>query len=353
MRYALQEAAKLQDGIAEIVTGRITLSRLVGLYLAKRTPRKVQSEQLSDHRRAELWLRWLGAEKDPHKITLDEWESFTAVRRAGAIDALGCPVAEDERRRVRDRTVEADLIWLKLVLNWGTNWRSESGYLLRENPVRGFELPSEKNVRRPVATQDRFEAIRLVSDRVTMEVRWDGRRRVKRSYLSELLDIVNGTGRRISAVCSLRYDDLRLDAAPHGAIRWRADADKTGRESVVPISRQVRAAVDRILSERPGVGAAFLFPSPTDLGQPISRYLASDWLREAEEKAKVPKQAGGLWHPYRRKWATERKHLPDVDVAAAGGWAELTSLKKAYQQADDATMLRVVLEAGQLREKRA
>jgi len=51
--------------------------------------------------------------------------------------------------------------------------------------------------------------------------------------------------------------------------------------------------------------------------------------------------------------STERKHLPDVDVAAAGGWAELTSLKTAYQQADDATMLRVVLGGGELRERRA
>ena len=62
---------------------------------------------------------------------------------------------------------------------------------------------------------------------------------------------------------------------------------------------------------------------------------------------------GGQWHAYRRKWATERKHMPDVDVAAAGGWAELTSLKKAYQQADEATMLKVVLEGGELREQQA
>jgi len=26
---------------------------------------------------------------------------------------------------------------------------------------------------------------------------------------------------------------------------------------------------------------------------------------------------GGLWHAYRRKWATERKELPLKDVAAA------------------------------------
>ena len=53
---------------------------------------------------------------------------------------------------------------------------------------------------------------------------------------------------------------------------------------------------------------------------------------------------------YRRKWATERKHHPDVDVAEAGGWKTVETLKSAYQQADAETILRVVLEAGELRE---
>ena len=49
---------------------------------------------------------------------------------------------------------------------------------------------------------------------------------------------------------------------------------------------------------------------------------------------------------------TERKHLPDLDVAAAGGWKDIQSLKSAYQQADTETMLRVVLKADELREVR-
>ena len=42
--------------------------------------------------------------------------------------------------------------------------------------------------------------------------------------------------------------------------------------------------------------------------------------------------------------------VPDVDVAAAGGWKAVQTLKTAYQQADAQTILRVVLEAGELRE---
>ncbi len=78
---------------------------------------------------------------------------------------------------------------------------------MRENPVKGLPLPEEKNPRRPVASDDRYEAVKALSEQVTLEV--VGRRKV-RSYLRELLEIAHGTGRRISAICALRYEDLRL-----------------------------------------------------------------------------------------------------------------------------------------------
>jgi hypothetical protein len=48
--------------------------------------------------------------------------------------------------------------------------------------VRGYEIPTEKNPLRPVVSDDRFEALRNVSDRVLMELRWGDRVR-QRSYL--------------------------------------------------------------------------------------------------------------------------------------------------------------------------
>ena len=136
---------------------------------------------------------------------------------------------------------------------------------LRENPVRGFTAPAEANPKRPLASTDRYEALRAVSDQVPMEVYWDGSPR-QRSYLSEVLDLAFGTGRRISAIRSLRYDDLRLDAKPYGAIRWPAATDKQGLETSAPITPTVRAALDRILRERPGIGCAVSLPEPTRRG---------------------------------------------------------------------------------------
>ena len=105
-------------------------------------------------------------------------------------------------------------------------------------------------------------------------------------------------------------------------------------------------------ADRPGIGSAPLFPKPTDPSVPLTIHLASKWLREAEKLAALQTQKGTLWHAYRRKWVTERKHLPDVDVATAGGWNDTEALKTAYQQADTETMLRVVLEPVELRETR-
>ena len=94
--------------------------------------------------------------------------------------------------------------------------------------------------------------------------------------------------------------------------------------------------------------------APTSSGLRLSDYCSrgEHLLREGEKLAGLQTQKGTLRHAYRRKWVTERKHLPDVDVAAAGGWKDTESLKTAYQQADQATMLKVVLEAGELREAR-
>ena len=66
------------------------------------------------------------------------------------------------------------------------------------------------------------------------------------------------------------------------------------------------------------------------------------WLTVAEKRAKLPKLHGGLWHPYRRKWATERKHHAITDVAAAGGWKDVETLLTCYQQPDAETMLAVM-----------
>ena len=222
--------------------------------------------------------------------------------------------------------------------------------------MRGLAVPEEKNVRRAVASTDRYEKIRAVSDQVLMEVHQNAEAHRVRTSLSELLDLVQGTGRRVSAVLALRYENLVLAKtakAPHGAIRWPSESDKMGKGWSAPLSTSTRAALDRVLRERPGIGSAYLFPSPLHPGRPVPYDMARRWLLEAERLAAVPKQEGSLWHAYRRAWATARKHLPVADVAQAGGWESTETLQRCYQQPDEATILAVVLGGAELREVEA
>jgi hypothetical protein len=103
-----------------------------------------------------------------------------------------------------------------------------------------------------------------------------------------------------------------------------------------------RAALDRYLRQHPRLGSAPLFPNLRQPDEPISKIGADHLLRRAEQQAKLPKFDRGLWHPYRRAWASERKHQPDVDTAKSGGWRDLTTMKTSYQQSDAATRLKVI-----------
>lgn len=339
-KWAREQAGKLVDGSAELTAGRPTWAMLFALYQLHRTPRKSASEQVADKRRVEMWTRVLGGgDGNPLDLSLETWEAFTDARRTGAIDAHGLPVAADARRPVRDRSLQEDLSWLKQVLNWGTRWKRDGHYVLRENPVRGYPIPVEENPRRPVATADRYEKLRAVAERA-------------HPMLPVLLALAYYTGRRLSAICQLRYEDLRLSERP-GSIGWPLATDKLGKAWSAPLHPQARVALDGWLAQHPGIGAAYLFTAATDTTKFLRKERASTWLRRAERLAQVPKMDGSLWHAFRRGWATSRKHLPDVDVAAAGGWKSTETLRRCYQRPDEASVLRVVLEPVELRERHA
>jgi integrase len=147
------------------------------------------------------------------------------------------------------------------------------------------------------------------------------------SLLPWLKPQVDGLG----AIRQLTWDDVDLTSA---TIRWRAETDKKGKEWVIPIPAIL---CDELRSFRVRMGGAFgglLFPSQTSPDRAASRDFFGHLLAEGEGKAGLSKLDGSLWHAYRRAWATTRKHLPVVDVAAAGGWSDLGTLLKCYQHAD-------------------
>jgi integrase len=154
------------------------------------------------------------------------------------------------------------------------------------------------------------------------------------------LVLAEATGRRLGSIRALRWEDIDF---ARGTIRWRAEADKKGVEWVVPIPPSL---VDELrqFQRRLGSIAGLLFPAENNPGQPMDRHLFDKWLTAAERAAGLPKLTGSLWHAYRRKWASERKHHPLPDVAAAGGGKDRTTLLECYQQPDVEAIFAVISE---------
>jgi integrase len=235
------------------------------------------------------------------------------------------------------------------MLIWATTVKLSNGeWMLAENPLRGVRLQREQNPRRPVATYDRFERVRLAIRKLAPEAT-SSSERDRWIRLELALVLAEGTGRRIGAIRRLRWCDISHDPP---AIHWRAEFDKRQREQLVPIPDSLAEEIKATRARLRVVGDGWIFKQATK-DAPWAPAQCQDYLRQAEAAASVTKLEGGLWHAYRRKWATERKELPLKDVAAAGGWKDVTTLLTCYQHADEATMLRVMASPTKLVNRRA
>lgn len=134
--------------------------------------------------------------------------------------------------------------------------------------------------------------------------------------------------------------DWLPDHFPLGGIHWYAGkgTDNKKHEHVGPMNALAHAALARDITPSEG----WVFPAPKDASQPLGYHVIKGWLRKAERLAKVPHLPGGLWHPFRRGWATSRKHLPSGDVAKAGGWRDEATMRRCYVREDADTIVQAV-----------
>lgn len=135
---------------------------------------------------------------------------------------------------------------------------------------------------------------------------------------------------------------------------WRPEFDKKRRTCVVPYPAVFFEAV-REFQHRLGAAGGFVVPRQLTVtrrsGGPghAPRELVSQWIRKAEMAAGLPKLEGGTCHPYRRKWRSERRHLPAKAVALAGGWTDVATMERCYDLPDDADVLIVTSETNKRR----
>lgn len=245
----------------------------------------------------------------------------------------------------RIRSAEADIIVLRAMLKWATTVRLGGERWLAYNPLDGVKRPRERNPKRPTATWERFLATRKAMQDLAAEAASETEQ-LRWTRMELALVLAEATGRRLGSIRQLRWDDVDFE---RGTIRWRAEADKKRKEWVVPIPGPLLEELRQARRKLGAVGG-WLFAAEKNPEVPMDRHLFDKWLTVAEQRAGLEKLVGGLWHPYRRKWATERKHLPLKDVAAVGGWTDTETLLNCYQQADPTTMLAVMSETRKVRD---
>lgn len=351
--HAEQLARALCQRLAELrlsgVLGVLTLGQAWTLYQQHRLPLLSPSRQVHVRQHAAFLLAHFGDRFLLEDLSQSHVDTFAAARRAGALRSKKTPASQPAT--VRDDTIRQNLAWLAALCRWARGHRINGRRLMTLNPFDGLVLPRERNVRRPVASPERYARTLAQAETVDPTGRF-----------ACLLVLARETGRRINALCQLRANDVHLtsDAVrralaaqgedearaphmPHGAVRFRAEHDKLGFDDLAPISRAARGALEAYLRRHPAIGSAPLFPfALSDPTRPMNKMQAANMLARAERLAGLPKLERGLWHAYRRAWASERKHLPDADVSAAGGWRDLATMKRSYQRPDPVTVLRAI-----------
>jgi integrase len=236
---------------------------------------------------------------------------------------------------------------LHMMLHWATTVRLPSGqFLLERNPLAGVKRVREKNKKQPVATWERFEstiaAMRTLKGEATSNTA-----RARWIRMEFALTIAEATGKRLGSIQQLQWEDFDFQRE---IIYWRADADKKGYKWEVRMPTAFFEVVKRFQCELEEIGG-LVFPAVKSNSVAMDRHLFDKWLSVAEKKAGLPKLDGSLWHAYRRKWAIERKGLPLKDVAAAGGWKDVSTLLEVYQQSDEESVLAVTSVTLKLRER--
>src|SRR3989475_5487447 len=310
------EMVRLRDAGEWIDSRSLTLGILVARYLAENTHARDGSLKTEHYRRgceryAKYLIGWFSADTPVIELTPERMAGYAAARRNGQING----------RPVGATAVHQDIKLLKSMMKWATGVYNNGRPLLDRNPLTGFAIPKTRNPIRPLIDAETVEKLTAVAHQVS-------------PLLPLLITLMDSTGRRLSSVLGLRWDDFDFGKR---AITWRAELDKKRRRWVVPMPTQAEEALLKFRADHPAIGSALVFPMKNDPTRAVNRQLAADWLKRAYRYAGIERQKGGLWHPFRRKWATERKDYPVRDVADAGGWEDLPTAMM-YQHADQETL---------------
>lgn len=329
--YALQKSSEVFCARVESanVSKRLTMKQLLDRFEQNYLPLSKGRQRGIDESNLKMWRAYFPPTKIVEEIEKHELELFIQQRMNGEI-----LVPKMTLGKTGPRAPGINLEWLRRCVNLAI----ADQQAVAKNPVLmlGKKMPKNTTPKQPVATWDRFETIRPFCEDTGGQGLFGG-----------FMDIMVALGWRLSGVrqIQLAHIDRRpAPNAPHGRILRDPEFDKKKKGIWLPISAWLAPRLDDLLERRTKVDAKaspWLFPQVEDPTEPWPRQYAQARLAVAERAAGLAPLDGGQFHPWRRMWATQRKHLPLKDVAFAGCWDERTLLQ-FYQKTDDETVLDVM-----------
>jgi integrase len=292
----------------------ITLQQLFDNYVNEVSRRtKGKSKRAHDERSAHMFTRFFGGDRRASSLNVRDWNDFIVARREGTIGP-----SPERSRPVRDRQIEYDLKFLLAVLNWATKARVDGERLLECNPLKGLNLPKEKNPRRPIIDDETY----LMLWKVAASIDW---------RFETALVLAHETGHRIGAIRRLQWKDVDLDQE---LVTWRASNDKGGVEHTTPLTSEAVAVIKLARARGGTIGDSWVLPSPRFPARAVSGHVLYKWLKKALEKSGLGQASGIGYHCFRRKFATELKGIALKDLMALGGWKDPKTVLSCYQQTD-------------------
>jgi integrase len=200
-RQAYEFIAQLSADEEAIADETATLGLLMRIYCESPAfTDKKERTRTEDRRRLERMVRFLGPARDAMSLSESDTRRFVSARRRGDPSLLGVVPGVG----VRDRSIQADLVALHTMLNWGAKERDRRGRrLLAENPLRGIPIPREKNPRRPLMEHPIFEVLRVAAEEVN-------------PLLATFLVLADASGRRLSACRQLRWSHIDFEPRSSG-----------------------------------------------------------------------------------------------------------------------------------------
>lgn len=311
-------AAEFGQSLRVRESGDLTLGELFDIYLRDVTPGKGAEKQSHDRRTAGLWLEAVSASRLASDLTAADAVAFIANRKARG-DLRTGRGGRSLGREIKPRSWRADLAFLKAALRWGLS----EGLFSGTPGIVYFRDRTKAEVRRPILTDSDVAVFSQAALR-------------EGSACHCMFVLAHETGHRVGAIRQLRWSDLDLTG---GWVRWRPELDKIGHDHTTPLSADA-VAVLRARRDEAGVvfGDLPVFEAPRGPGRAISKSLVRDWWERLEQHVGLPACPGRGWHSLRRKFASDLKHRPLVDVAALGGWKDTTTILRSYQRPDQATM---------------